>query len=216
MKRKNMGLSFQIKIRHWLFSKILFQLLLIGVVPMTKAQVDQQRAQEYFKEAQAICDRDGGHLWGVSICGPMVIFDRQTQTIATSRPAPDEAPPKLLGLVNAPLQWSGVTWGAYVWNDVASKSPRDRKELFLHELFHGVQPQLKLGAAAGTPEHLDTKEGRYWLRLEWKALEQALRKSGEQRKLAFCDALAFRQARHQLFPAGVEGERGQEITEGCW
>src|SRR4029079_3795736 len=43
------------------------------------AQVDQQRAQEFFKEAQALCERDGGRLWGVSLCGPMVIADRRTQ-----------------------------------------------------------------------------------------------------------------------------------------
>lgn len=194
--------------------QLLFQLLLISLVTAAKAQVDQQLAQLYFKEAQVLCEQDSGRLWGVSICGPMVIFDRQTQTIATNRPAPDGPRPNLLGLVNAPLQWGGVTWGAYIWNDVVSKSPRDRKELFLHELFHGVQPQLNLGAAAGSPEHLDTKEGRYWLRLEWQALEQALRKSGKQRNLAFSDALAFRQARRLLFPANVEDERGQEITEG--
>ncbi len=29
------------------------------------AQVDQQRAQEYFKEALALCERDGGRLWSV-------------------------------------------------------------------------------------------------------------------------------------------------------
>jgi hypothetical protein len=65
------------------------------------AQVDQQRAQEYFKEAQALCERDDGRLWGVSICGPMVIADRRTETIATSQPAPEEARPPLLGLLNA-------------------------------------------------------------------------------------------------------------------
>ena len=53
------------------------------------AQVDQQRAQEFFKEAQALCERDGGRLWGVSVCAPMVIADRRTQTIATSQPAPE-------------------------------------------------------------------------------------------------------------------------------
>jgi hypothetical protein len=196
------------------YHKMLFQLVLTCIVTVANAQVDQQRANEYFKEAQALCERDNGRLWGVPICGPMVIFDMQTKTIATSKTEPGETRPRLLGLVNAPIQWGGETWGSYIWNDVASKSPRDRKELLLHELFHGVQPQLKLGAAAGTPEHLDSKEGRYWLRLEWKALEMALRKSGKQRKQAICDALAFRKARRLLFPASVEDERGQEITEG--
>lgn len=54
------------------------------------AQVDQQRAQEFFKEAQALCDRDGGRLWGVRVCQPMVIGDARTQTFATSEPPPDE------------------------------------------------------------------------------------------------------------------------------
>lgn len=196
------------------YHKMLFQLILICIVTVANAQVDKQRAMEYFKEAQALCERDNGRLWGVPICGPMVIFDMQTKTIATSKAEPDGTRPRLLGLVNAPIQWGGETWGSYIWNDVATKSPRDRKELLLHELFHGVQPQLKLGAAAGTPEHLDAKEGRYWLRLEWKALAKALRKSGKQRKQAIGDALSFRKARRLLFPASVEDERGQEITEG--
>jgi hypothetical protein len=48
----------------------------------------QQRAEQYFKEAQALCERDGGRLWGVSLCGPMVIADAATGTIATSQPVP--------------------------------------------------------------------------------------------------------------------------------
>ncbi|MBK7370965.1 MAG: hypothetical protein IPJ09_05915 [Saprospiraceae bacterium] len=180
----------------------------------THAQVNQQLAQEYFKEAQALCEKDGGKLWGKSICGPMVIYDRQTKTIATSKPAPDAPHPQLLGLLNAPIQWGGETWIAYMWSDIVNRKPRERKELFLHEMFHGVQPQLKLGAAANTPEHLDAKDGRYWMRLEWKALEQALRKSGKQRKAALSDILAFRQARRTIFAANIEDERGQEITEG--
>src|SRR5437867_12946448 len=76
------------------------------------AQVDQQRAQEFFKEVQALCERDGGRLWGVSVCAPMVIADRRTQTLATSQPAPAGARPQLLGVVNAPDEWGGRTGGA--------------------------------------------------------------------------------------------------------
>jgi len=42
-----------------------------GVAGYTRpadAQVDQQRAQTFFREAQALCERDGGRLWGVSVC----------------------------------------------------------------------------------------------------------------------------------------------------
>jgi hypothetical protein len=188
--------------------------LVVGHPLPAAAQVDQQRAQEYFKEAQALCERNGGRLWGVSICAPMVIADRRTQTIATSQPAPDGARPPLLGLLNAPIQWGGARWTAYMWHDVVNRPPRERRELFLHELFHGVQTQLGVAAPALDSEHLDAADGRYWPRLAWRALARALRESGEQRSLAVRDALAFRQARRMLYAANVESERGQEITEG--
>jgi hypothetical protein len=192
-----------------------FLYVVAGLALPAVAQVDQQRAQEYFTEVQALCERDGGRLWGVSLCGrPMVIADMRTQTFATSQPAPEGARPRLLGLVNAPVEWGGTTWGAYMWDFVVNTTPRGRKELFLHELFHGVQPQLGLVAQAEAGEHLDAVDGRYWLRLEWRALARALRESGEQRSLAVREALAFRQARRVLYPASVDSERGQEITEG--
>ena len=89
--------------------------VVIGHAPPAVAQVDQPRAQEYFKETQALCERDGGRLWGVSLCGPMVIADAATGTIATSQPAPTADRPRELGYVNAPVQWGGITWSAYTW-----------------------------------------------------------------------------------------------------
>jgi len=62
--------------------------VVIGHPAPAVAQVDQQRAEQYFKEAQTLCEPDGGRLWGVSLCGPMVIADSATGTIATSQPAP--------------------------------------------------------------------------------------------------------------------------------
>ena len=188
--------------------------LVLGHAQPAVAQVDQQRAQEYFKDVQALCERDGARLWGVSICAPMVIGDMRTRTFATSQPAPAGDRPQLVGLVNAPIQWGGITWGAYVWDFVVNESPRGRRELMLHELFHGVQPQLGLLVQAQASEHLDSMDGRYWLRLEWRALARALRESGEPRNLAIRDALAFRQARRAVYPSGIESERAQEIAEG--
>lgn len=189
-------------------------LLVLGAGTVADAQVDQQRAEAYFKEARALCERDGGRLWGVSVCAPMVIADGRTQTFATSQPAPEEARPRVLGFVNAPVQWGGATWSAYVWDDVANRTPRERNELFLHELFHGVQPRLGLAVQFLASEHLDAGDARYWLRLEWRALARALREPGRPRKRAVRDALAFRQARRTLYPDSVESERAQEIAEG--
>lgn len=178
------------------------------------AQINQDLARQYFKEANELCIKDNGKLWGISICGPMVIYDIDSKTIATSEPEPNEKRPRILGVVNAPIQWGGKSWAAYIWTDVATKTPRDRKELLLHELFHGIQPQLGLGVATGTPEHLDEVQGRYWMRLEWRALALALRSTAKKRKIALSDALAFRQERQKLYPKYVNDEKGKEITEG--
>jgi hypothetical protein len=83
-------------------------------------------------------------------------------------------------------------------------------------LFHGVvQPKLGLRASELSNEHLDAIDGRHWMRLEWRALARALRESGAQRAAAVRDALAFRQARHRLYPAAAENERALEINEGA-
>jgi hypothetical protein len=36
-------------------------------------------------EIQALCERDGGRLWGVSLRRPMVIGDMRAQTMATGQ-----------------------------------------------------------------------------------------------------------------------------------
>ena len=190
-------------------------LVVIGAVPAA-AQVDQARAEQYFKEAQALCERDGGRLWGVSLCGPMVIADAGTGTIATNQPAPAGERPRILGIVNAPIQWGGVTWSAYIWQMIPKDDQGERGRLFMHELFHRVQPGLGLTTAGtvDTPSHLDSLEGRYWIRLEWRALARALGASGEARTSAIADALAFRAARYQRFPTAAAAEHPIEINEG--
>ena len=183
--------------------------------PPAVAQVDQQRAQEFFKDVQAVCEREGKRLWGMSMCDPMVIADLRTQTIATSQPAPEGPRPRGLGIVNAPIEWGGVTWAAYMWDTLANAPPLHAREILLHELFHGiVQEKLGLAASELLNEHLDVMDGRYWLRLECRALARALRESGAQRNTAVRDALAFRQARRMRYPGSTEKERALEINEG--
>ena len=188
--------------------------VVLGHAPTAVAQVDQQRAAEFFKEAQALCERDGGRLWGVSICMPMVIGDARTQTFATSQPPPAAPRPKLIGLLNGPIQWGDTMWAALTWDTIANWPARTRGEAFLHESFHIVQMRLRLGVGTAENEHLDSVDGRYWMRLEWRALARALRESGESRALAVREALAFRQARHTRFPDNVETERALDINEG--
>jgi hypothetical protein len=186
----------------------------IGHPSPAPAQVDQQRARQFFQEAQALCARDGGRLWGESICMPMVIGDARTQTFATSQPPPAAPRPRLVGILMGPVQWGDTMWAALSWEVVADQPPRVRNAMFLHESFHIVQMRLGLGVETVSAEHLDSPDGRYWLRLEWHALARALRESGAARASAIRDALAFRQARHARFPDMVETERALDINEG--
>src|SRR5262245_13291035 len=96
-------------------SSALLCLSLLAVPSLARAQVDSTLAQSYFKEAAALCERDAGKLWGVSLCGPMIFTDAATKTIATSLPAPDAPRPGGLGFLNAPVTWGGTKWSAYMW-----------------------------------------------------------------------------------------------------
>jgi len=196
------------------FCMVIFFCSMVCCMQPVAAQVNQQLAQAYFKEAQMLCERDSGRLWGVRVCAPMIIADLRTQTFATSQPPPDTPRPKMVGFVNAPFQWGGATWIAYTWNDLSTAPAWRRREIMLHEMFHGVQQLLGLGTGVLENEHLDALEGRYWMQLEWRALAQALRTQGTQRALAVRDALLFRQHRRSIYPLAAENERGLEINEG--
>jgi hypothetical protein len=178
------------------------------------AQVDQERAAQYFAEAAALCEREAGRLWGVSLCGPMVFADAATSTIATNQPAPSAPRPVILGFANAAMDWGGTRWATFVWPMLAAAAPPDRARLMLHELFHRIQPQLGLFVADRPNDHLETADGRYWLQLEWRALASALASRGAERTGAVSEALAFRARRRSLFPDAAERERLLEVQEG--
>jgi hypothetical protein len=178
------------------------------------AQVDQQRAQQYFKEAQALCERDAGRLWGVSLCGPMVIVDRATGTRATSQPEPEGEPLRFGGLVDGPVSWGGLRWFGFPLWMLPEEDTDVRQQVMLHGLFHRIQFELGLMTDDGFNEHLDTLDGRVWIQLEWRALRRAVESSGSDRAEAIADALAFRRERRRLFPGAADNERRDEIREG--
>ncbi|MFN7986493.1 MAG: hypothetical protein U0529_03410 [Thermoanaerobaculia bacterium] len=178
------------------------------------SQVDPGRASAYFQEAEALCRREGGRLWGMPLWGPMVFADAATRTIATNQPAPEAERPAAVGLANTAVDWGGTRWTTIVWQLVPHDQPEARGRLMLHELFHRIQPDLGLRVAEGQYDHLDTFEGRYWIQLEWRALARALGANGPKRAAAIRDALSFRMARRARIPGAAENERRLEINEG--
>jgi hypothetical protein len=192
----------------------LFLLLSLAVATAAEAQVKRDLAKRYFEEATKLCERDAGRLWGVSLCGPMVIVDQATGTRATSQPEPEGQPPRLPGLVDGPVTWGGSRWFSFPLYMLPENDADARQQVMLHGLFHRIQPELGLMTEDGFNEHLDTLEGRVWMQLEWRALRRALESSGSGRAEAIADALAFRRERRQRFPGAADNERRDEIREG--
>jgi hypothetical protein len=189
-------------------------LALLGTATAADGQVQPQLAQRYFEEATKLCERDAGRLWGVSLCGPMVIFDQATGTRATSQPEPEGPLPRFPGIADGPVSWGGLRWFCWPLYMLAGKAADVRQQIMLHGLFHRIQAELGFTASNGFNEHLDTLEGRVWMQLEWRALRRALQSSGSNRAEAIADALAFRRERRRLFPGAADNERREEIKEG--
>src|SRR6478736_4407253 len=192
----------------------LILLLLLSAATAAEAQVQPEVAKRYFEEATKLCERDAGRLWGVSLCGPLVIVDQATGTRATSQPEPEGPPPRFSGFADGPVSWGGLRWFSFPLYMLPEKDADIRQQLMLHGLFHRIQPQLGLITEDGFNEHLDTLEGRVSIQLEWRALRRAIESSGSDRAQAIADALAFRRERRARFPGAAEGERREEIREG--
>jgi len=163
--------------------------------------------QQGFEELRTMCARDAGRMWGVSLCGPTMIVDRQSRSVVANQPAPAVLPNEI-GIAN-----TAVDWGGKRWTMIVGPLPEDafaRRMLLVHESFHRVQEGLGFPVTGPPNAHLDSVDGRYWLQLEWRALAKAL---GGDRQ-AVRDALAFRARRRSLFRSAAIEERGLEMHEG--
>ncbi|MCH8150209.1 MAG: hypothetical protein IH987_19895 [Planctomycetes bacterium] len=115
-------------------------------------------------------------------------------------------------VANTATKWAGVEWTMILWP--LPTDPQDRARLMAHEMWHRIQNDLGLPAANPANGHLDTRDGRVWLQLEWRALARALSHSGKERREAIEDAVTFRARRHELFPDGAAEEVALEMNEG--
>ena len=201
------------QIRYHLNS--LFLVALLGAATAAEAQVTPELAKRYFEEAQKLCERDAGRLWGISLCGPLVIYDPASGTRATNQPEPEGPVPRFSAFADGPVEWGGLRWFAIPLY-ILPEGAEQRQQSWGHAQFHRIQHQLAFMATAsdGSNEHLDTLEGRYFMQLEWRALRRALESSRSGQSEAIADALAFRRERRRLFPGAADNERRDEIREG--
>jgi hypothetical protein len=189
-------------------------------------RLDLPLAAQFFEEADRLFDRDGGRLWGISLDGPMLLVDLETrQAVANQADARDALTlqetvwtgilPADVVAANTAMTWSGVHWTVLLWQSIP-KDPLHRARFMAHEAFHRIQDRIGLPSPTipNANEHLDTFHGRYWLRLEWRALSAALESGGSARTAAIEDALRFRAVRRSARSSAATEERALEMHEG--
>ncbi|MFQ5765610.1 MAG: hypothetical protein ACE5GT_11830, partial [Rhodospirillales bacterium] len=146
-------------------------------------------------------------LWGRALYGPMLFVDPETRFVVANHEDEDgkltEQDAVFVGtlpdeeqIANTAYAWAGVTWTMVIWPLPENRYSRMR--LLMHESFHRIQGDLGVLGANPANSHLDTKDGRIWLRLEWRALAEALIRRGQERHKAIKDALVFRAYRRSL------------------
>lgn len=194
-----------------------------GAAETTRAAIPAQDAAQAFQEAASLCKAEDGKLWGQSLCGPMLFADVATHQAVLNGPSPGAvrdgaiyrlALPPSVGMANTSAEVGGQRWTMILWP--LPKEPAARGVLMMHESFHRIQPALGIQGSGGlgTNAHLDTRDGRVWLRAEFHALATALKSEEKARRSALSDALLFRAYRRSLWPEATAQERGLELNEG--
>ena len=210
--------------RLWLTIGVIAECLLSTAAPAQPLSTQQAKAaSEAITEYHILCHRDGGRLWGRSLCGPIMLVDPETRAVYADRDTTGHdlrasgalfigTLPQDISMANTAIDWAGTRWTMVL---LPLPSNRDRREtLLMHEAFHRIQPDRLPPPVAALPDHLDTLDGRLLLRLEWRALARALQTDGEPQRAAIGDALAFRALRRSLAIEATGRENALEINEG--
>jgi hypothetical protein len=195
-----------------------------GDEALKAGDIDLLKAARWFTEFDSVCARDGGSLWGVSFQGPILFVDPASRAVVANRADAGHLLVARSGvfvgelaaglpIANTAVEWQGARWTMIMWPSLGDE-PRPRLSLMGHESFHRLQPQLRLETAGGLNDHLDEADGRFWMQVEWNALQQALLSKGGARRRAVLDALWFRAARRARFEGAAGRENALEINEG--
>ncbi len=163
-------------------------------------------------------------LWDIDLYGPILLVDQNTRFVFANY-ADDEGVlkeegsiftgylPERVNIANTAIDWNGKRWAMIVLP--LHENKQERLDWISHELFHRSQPELGFDVRNPDNNHLDEKDGRVYLRLEIKALEQALQSNKRDETLRhLTHAMIFRKYRNKLFPGSAHNENLLELNEG--
>src|SRR5262245_35824569 len=85
------------------------------------ASAQDANAPAAAQELRQICEADRARLWGVELCGPLLVADAATRTVWASQPdwtgllrangaGYTGQLPEGVGIANTSVQWAGVRW----------------------------------------------------------------------------------------------------------
>ncbi|MHC4846798.1 MAG: hypothetical protein ACYTCU_11655 [Planctomycetota bacterium] len=185
--------------------------------------ISEAAASRAFEEAREASAADAGELWGKQLYGPLFFVDPGTRFVVANQ-VDNEGQlidseglwigelPQGENIANTATRWAGVHWTMVMWP--LPENRYDRTRLLIHECFHRIQGELGFSGSNPGNNHLDGRDGRTWLRMEFRALAEALIRRGEARRAAAEDALVFRAHRRSLSERAAAEERALEMNEG--
>ncbi|MDD4919840.1 MAG: hypothetical protein PHX94_03915 [Bacteroidales bacterium] len=188
---------------------LLLSLLLAGSCKTTPKETDV--ALSSFQSLESVLQKDGGALWGSALYAPTFFVHPETKVIYADRK--DEQGllqsldgiwtgtlPEQMNPANSTAELGGMKWVMAIWP--LPESEFERNVLLAHETFHYRQPELALDPRPGLCEHMENTSARIWLKMEWNALDAAIREEdAESAAQAVLQALRFRNNRLSEFPA---------------
>lgn len=183
---------------------------------------DWNQAITSFKELQEALKDEKGKTWNYSLDGPLMLVNRETRTIiANESDNSGELTkrgnlyigklPENINIANTAFDWNGKRWTMVALPLPETKE--ERLDLLIHESYHRIQPLIGFDSLYEIQSvHLDSKNGRIYLRLELEALKKAL--GSNDPEIHIKNALLFRQYRYQILPEAKQAENSLEINEG--
>ncbi len=192
--------------RYYRFLGLLFFLIFKPDIILATPS-SEQNLIDYFKNN---CEKVGNEIWGTSLCSKVIIINKETGEVFKSHPNSSPIPPMR---ANTSFDWNGENWLM-----ILAPLPSDetkQKALIFHEAWHTKQQKLGFTSDVGAlPSHFDEIMGRYYLFLEWRALEKALESKNSARKIALGNALWARNMRFEIFKNARMTETSLMLHEG--
>lgn len=184
---------------------------------------DLNEIEKIFSETKELCSSENGILWGRTLDVPIIFIDEEngkiyTNTISSKLKLSSYNSiytgtlPEFVNVVIGPAKIDNRIWAVIPLPLPTNKI--ERQCIILHEAFHCVQPEINLSPKPYDNKHMNEMEARFWMKLEWKALEFALQTEDENRKQAITDAICFRKYRRALYSKCDDCENRFEIHEG--